>query len=204
TILTNNDAGPVVGEFAGFAEGAAVDPVVLGWSGSVTYLQGGNNVAVAFAGLSIIGQWREDNFGDPASAGAGANDVLGLNGLTNLQNFGLDLDPNAPAGQLVVNQNTGAIISVGAPTVWVDPATERFYLQHTRRTDFALASLAIAEEFSRSPNLTFEGSVVPATVIGTGTGASGAAIEAVQTEFPTVLPISGGVGRYGRVVIGLD
>ncbi|MFT5409971.1 MAG: autotransporter-associated beta strand protein, partial [Verrucomicrobiales bacterium] len=42
TILTNNDAGPVVGEFAGFAEGAAVDPVVLGWSGSVTYLQGGN------------------------------------------------------------------------------------------------------------------------------------------------------------------
>ncbi|MFT5853515.1 MAG: hypothetical protein ACI8XO_000756 [Verrucomicrobiales bacterium] len=161
-------------------------------------------MAVAFAGLSIIGQWREDNFGDPASAGAGANDVLGLNGLTNLQNFGLDLDPNAPAGQLVVNQNTGAIISVGAPTVWVDPATERFYLQHTRRTDFALASLAIAEEFSRSPNLTFEGSVVPATVIGTGTGASGAAIEAVQTEFPTVLPISGGVGRYGRVVIGLD
>jgi hypothetical protein len=121
---------------------------------------------------------------------------MAANGLTNLQSFAFDLDPNAPAGTLDVSG--GSILSLGPPDIWVDPATGRFYLRSTRRVDFASIPLTITDEFSRNPGLPFEDSAVAPTVIATGTGDSGAAIEAVQTEFPFMLPTSGGKGRYGR------
>ena len=94
---------------------------------------------------------------------------------------------------------TGMITSLGPPVIWVDPATSRIYLRHTRRTDFAAIPLTITDQFSRNPGLPFENSALAPTVIATGTGDSGVAIEAVQTEFPLILPTSGGKGRYGRV-----
>ncbi|MGI9244763.1 MAG: hypothetical protein ACR2RV_28425, partial [Verrucomicrobiales bacterium] len=201
-ILIDNDdaADAVTGTFAGLAEGGALDEEAFGLNGTVSYVGGdGNDVAVDFTDYTTIGQWRADNYGSAANAGEGADSAPADNGLNNLQSFAFDLDPNAPAGVLDVDEKTGEILSLGPPAIWTDPADGRIYLRHTRRTDFAEIPLTITDEFSRNPNLPFEDSADDPAVIATGTGDSGAAIEAVQTEFPLVLPDSGGKGRYGRV-----
>jgi len=200
-LIDNDDAADVVtGPFTGLAEGGAIDPAT-GLDATITYMGGGgdtNDVALAITGYTAIAQWRIDNYGDPANAGAGANDAMAANGLTNLQSFAMALDPNVPAGMLDVDADAGTITTLGGPSVWVDPDTGRIFLRHTRRTDFAALGLTITDQFSR--DLTgFEDSAVAPAVIATGTGDGGVAIQAVQTEFPFVLPISGGKGRYGRV-----
>lgn len=165
---------------------------------------GAGGAVIATANIVIDGNtiqedWRFLYYGDIANSGPGEDSLMVVNGLTNLQNFAFELDPTAPAGVLDINQVAMSITSLGPPSIWTDPATGRIYLQHTRRTDFAAIPLTITDEFSRNPGLPFEASASPPTVIATGTGDGGAAIEAVQTEFPFVLPISGGKGRYGRV-----
>lgn len=122
--------------------------------------------------------------------------------LTNLQNLAWGLDPLVATGTLDVNAGTNSILSLGPPTAWVDPATNRIFMRHTRRADFAAVSLAINPQFSSQELTAFENNDDvgnPPTVIATGTGAGGVAIEAVQTEFPLILPTDGRKGRYGRV-----
>lgn len=198
TIITNNDTGPVVGEFTGFAEGVAVDPASVGWNGSVTYLQGGNDVAVT--AVSVIAQWRIDFYGDSANSGPGADSATATNGLTNLQNFAFDLDPTAAASVLDVDEGAGTITTLGPPVIWIDPASSRIYLRYTRRSDSAVIPLTITAQFSRNM-AAFEDSVGAPAVIATGTGDSGVAIEAVQTEFPFILPVNGGKARFGLVEV---
>ncbi|MDA7882381.1 Ig-like domain-containing protein [Akkermansiaceae bacterium] len=159
---------------------------------------GGSNTARANVTVaSIQALWRITYYGDPANSGAGADNALGANGLPNLQSFAFDLDPNN-ASPGVLDVSGGSILTLGPPVIWLDTATDRFYLRHTRRADFAAIPLTITDQFSRA--LTgFEDSAVAPTVIATGTGASGAAIEAVQTELPVILPVGGGKARFGRV-----
>ncbi|MDA7862182.1 VCBS domain-containing protein [Akkermansiaceae bacterium] len=151
---------------------------------------------VLIEGNTLHEDWRFLYYSDIANSGPGEDSVTVTNGLTNLQNFALDLDPTAAAGTLDVSG--GSILSLGPPAVWTDPATGRIYLRHTRRTDFLAIPLTITDQFSREL-VSFEDSAVDPTVIATGTGDSGVAIEAVQTEFPLILPVSGAKGRYGRV-----
>jgi VCBS repeat-containing protein len=162
---------------------------------------GGSNTAdvnVLIEGNTLLEDWRFSYYGDIANSGAGADGATANNGLTNLQSFALDLDPTAAAGTLDVDAGAGTITSLGPPAVWIDPADGRVYLRHTRRADFAAIPLTITDEFSRDLTA-FETSVVDPSVIATGIGDSGAVIEAVQTEFPLVLPVGGGKARFGRV-----
>ncbi|MDC0315262.1 VCBS domain-containing protein, partial [bacterium] len=194
STVTLNADGSVTVDYSGvsLAPGASL-------MDSFTYT---TSVGTATANVLIEGNtlhedWRFLYYGDIANSGAGEDSVTVANGLTNLQNFALDLDPTAAAGTLDVNAGAGTITTLGPPAVWTDPATGRIYLRHTRRTDFAAIPLTITDQFSREM-LSFEDSAIAPAVIATGTGDSGAAIEAVQTEFPLILP-SGGKGRYGRI-----
>ncbi|MDB4377601.1 cadherin-like domain-containing protein [Akkermansiaceae bacterium] len=166
---------------------------------SFTYTTAGGTATanILIEGNTLHEDWRFLYYSDIDNSGPGADSVTVANGLTNLQNFALDLDPTAAAGTLDVNAVAGTITTLGPPAVWTDPETGRIYLRHTRRTDFAAIPLTITDQFSREM-LSFEDSAIPPAVIATGTGDSGAAIEAVQTEFPLILP-SGGKGRYGRI-----
>ena len=168
---------------------------------SFTYTTAGGTATVNLTidAFTIQEDWRILYYGNPDNSGPGEDSAMAANGLTNLQSFAFDLDPTAPAGVLDVDTGAGTILSLGPPTIWTDPANGRIYLRHTRRTDFASIPLTITDQFSRNPGLPFEDSAVAPQVIATGTGDSGVAIEAVETEFPFVLPISGGKGRYGRV-----
>ncbi len=165
-----------------------------------TYTTAGGTatVMVLIEGNSDQEDWRSQYYGDIANSGPGEDSEIAVNGLTNLQCFAFDLDPTAPAGTLDVDQGAGTITTLGPPSVWVDPADGRIYLRHTRRTDFAEIPLTITDQFSRGL-VTFENSAETAAVIANGTGDSGVAIEAVQTEFPLILPGGGGKARFGRV-----
>ena len=70
-------------------------------------------------------------------------------------------------------------------------------MRYTRRTDYNALGLVFTDQFSRDLG-TFENATEAPTVIATGTGDGGAAIEAVQLKMPLVLPDSGGKARFGR------
>ncbi len=203
-VIDNDGAGDAItGTFSGLAEGAAFDAGDVGFDATAAYGAGdGNDFVINFSGYTVFGQWRLDYYGNPADVGAGANSAVGANTLTNLQNFAFGLNPLVATGSLDVD-TVNSIISLGPPTVWVDPATNRKFMRHTRRADFAAVSLAINPQFSSQQLLTaFENNddvSNPPTVIATDTGAGGVAIEAVQTEFPLILPTDGRKGRYGRI-----
>lgn len=201
TVTLNAD-GSVTVDFTGVSLAPGTDQV-----DSFTYTidngAGGSSTAevnVLIEANTLHEDWRLLYYGDIANSGAGEDSIITINGLTNLQSFALDLDPTAAAGTLDVNAVAGTITTLGPPAVWVDPADGRIYLRHTRRSDFAAIPLTITDEFSRDMTV-FEDSAVAPTVIATGTGDSGAAIEAVQTEFPLVLPVGGGKARFGRVEV---
>ena len=203
-VIDNDGAGDAItGTFSGLAEGAAFDAGAFGFDATAAYGAGdGNDFAINFSGYTVLGQWRLDYYGNPANIGAGANSAAGVNALTNLQNFAWGLDPLVATGTLDVDAGTNSILSFGPPTAWVDPVTNRIFMRHTRRADFATVPLAINTQFSSQELTAFENNDDvgnPPTVIATGTGAGGVAIEAVQTEFPLILPTDGRKGRYGRV-----
>ena len=207
-LIANDAADPVTGTFAGLVEGAAVDPATLGWDGNITYAGGdGNDVAIDFDNYTIIGGWRVDNYGDPANAGPGENNALGSNGLANLMNFALGFDSDGTGDTGTLTISGGSITSLGQPTIWEDPADGKFYFQYTRRTDAAAAGLTIAEDFSRAMAVWDPSStVVPAvtaTMVGSGTGDDGVAIEAMQIELPGTLPTTGGKARFGRLNVSI-
>lgn len=160
-------------------------------------------VTVAVEALSPQEAWRLAFYGTTENTGAAEDSVVATNGLTNQQNFALGLDPTDSATTLSVNAGAGTIDSLGPPAVWVDPADGKIYLRRTRRTDLAALSLSITDQFSRGLGV-FEDNNVGTNapvVIATGTGANGEAIEAVQTEFPLILPISGGKARFARIQV---
>ena len=206
TIVSNDD-GPdaVTGVFTGFAEGVAVDANALGWNGSVTYLGGtGNDIEIAFGGLTIIGDWRTTFFGSSANSGDGAdgNDANG-NGNPNLLDFAFGFDPigASSSGSSLVIDNPGAsgtITTFGGLTVVEDPANGVVSLRYPRRADFAAAGLSYDELFSA--DLTnFEMVVGTVDIIATGTGDNGVSVEVVEVEFPSLLPSNGRKARQAKV-----
>jgi len=192
----------VTGELAYAGTASLVSKIVFQIAGSTDInFNGGlliDNVHAVGSNLSIQEAWRLTYYGSPANSGPGADAAMATNGESNLINFALGLDPTVAATPLDVDASAGTIMTLGPPTIWIDPATSRIYLRHTRRADFAEVGLTITDEFSRNLILPFEDSAVAPEVIATGTN-GGFQIEAVQTEFPLALPISGGKGRYGRV-----
>lgn len=192
----------VTGELAYAGTATVVTKIVFQIAGSTSVdFNGGllfDNVSAAGTKISAIEAWRIAYFGSSADSGAGANgnDANG-NGYSNLLDFAFGLDPVAvgPAIDLEVD-GAGNITQFGGPTVWEDPADGRIYLRYPRRVDHE-GLLDYDEEFSRDLS-SFEDNVDPLTVIGTGANA-GVAVEAVQVEFPSVLPVSGGKARNARV-----
>ena len=198
TVTLNGD-GTVTVDFSGVSlpvGGSLVDDFTYSIAGGTA------TVNVLIEANTVQEDWRLDYYGDIANSGPGADSAPGANGLLNLQSFAFGLDPLVATGTLDVNTGTNSILSLGPPTAWVDPATNRIFMRHTRRADFAAVSLAINPQFSSQELTAFENNDDvgnPPTVIATGTGAGGVAIEAVQTEFPLILPADGRKGRYGRV-----
>ena len=199
----------VTGELAYAGTASLVSKLVFQIAGSTSVdFNGGlsiDNVIAAGSSVTTREAWRLVYYGSTANSGPGADAATAANGETNLVNFALGLDPSVsvPAGGLNVDAATGEILALGPPKIWVDPLTGQFYLRHTRRADFAQVGLTIDDEFSRNDlSLPFETSVVAPEVIATG-NSGGVAIEAVQTEFPLALPISGGKARYGRVNVSV-
>ena len=198
TVTLNGD-GTVTVDFSGVSlpvGGSLVDDFTYSIAGGTA------TVNVLIEANTVQEDWRLDYYGDIANSGPGADSAPGANGLLNLQSFAFGLDPLVATGTLDVDAGTNSILSLGPPTAWVDPATNRIFMRHTRRADFAAVSLAINPQFSSQELTAFENNDDvgnPPTVIATGTGAGGVAIEAVQTEFPLILPTDGRKGRYGRV-----
>lgn len=198
TVTLNGD-GTVTVDFSGVSlpvGGSLVDDFTYNIAGGTA------TVNVLIEANTVQEDWRLDYYGDIANSGPGADSAPGANGLLNLQSFAWGLDPLVATGTLDVDAGTNTILSLGPPTAWVDPATNRIFMRHTRRADFAAVSLAINPQFSSQELTAFENNDDvgnPPTVIATGTGAGGVAIEAVQTEFPLILPTDGRKGRYGRV-----
>ena len=171
-------------------------------SDSFTYTTSGGtgSVNVTIQGNTIQEDWRLANYGSIDNTGGGADAAVAANGLSNLVNFAADLDPNAAPGTLDVNGVAGTITTLGPPQVWTDPADGKIYFRYTRRTDSAAIPLTLTEQFS--PNVAdYENNAVAPIVVATGTGDSGAAIEAVVVEFPLILPGSGRKARYARLQV---
>jgi hypothetical protein len=133
---------------------------------------------------SVLEAWRSAYFGSPANSGPGAdNNDANDNGLTNLLDFAFGFDPVArgPRSELLLDDQ-GNITQLGGPTIWQDPNDGSFHIRFTRRVDFALSELLYVAETSL--DLTGWVEAPAATVIGTGTGAGGVAIEAMQAPLP--------------------
>ena len=194
----------VTGELAYAGTASLVSRLVFQISGSTDInINGGLLIDnVIASGISTGGggqeEWRQFYYGSAANSGPGADDAIAANGLTNLMNFALGLDPTISGGQLAVDAGAGTILSLGPPSVWVDPADGEIYLRYTRRTDLGSLGYSIFAEFNNNLSDPFEASVDAPVVIANGTN-DGVAIEAVQVVFPQVLPINGGPGRFGRV-----
>ena len=200
-IIDNDNAELVIGGFAGLPQGGALDADATELIATIDTAAGdGNDVGIAFTSYTSFGQWRVDNYGAPANSGAGANSAVAFNGLTNLANFAAGLDPTAGAGTLTVDGVAGTVTSLGPPQVWSDSTNGKRYFRYTRRADFSAIPLTFTEQFS--PNVVdYENNSVSPTVVATGTGAGGEAIEAVIVEFPLILPDSGRKARFGRLQV---
>lgn len=195
--VTLNADGTVSVDYTGtsLATGASL-------SDSFTYTTSGGtgSVNVTIQGNTIQEDWRLANYGSIDNTGDGADAAVAANGLSNLVNFAADLDPNETQGTLDVNGVAGTITTLGPPQVWTDPADGKIYFRYTRRTDFAAIPLTLTEQFS--PNVEdYEDNTAAPIVVATGTGASGAAIEAVVVEFPLILPASGRKARFARLQV---
>ncbi|MDA7513679.1 hypothetical protein N8505_03580, partial [Akkermansiaceae bacterium] len=200
-IIDNDNAESVIGGFAGLPQGGALDADATELIATIDTAAGdANDVGVAFTSYTNFGQWRVDNYGAPANSGAGANSAVAFNGLTNLANFAAGLDPTTTAGTLTVDGVAGTVTSLGPPQVWSDSTNGKLYFRYTRRADFSAIPLTLTEQFS--PNVVdYEDNSVSPTVVATGTGAGGEAIEAVVVEFPLILPGSGRKARFGRLQV---
>ena len=95
---------------------------------------------------------------------------------------------------------SGNITQFGGITIFHDPGDGRVYLRYPRRSDFAGIGLDFDEEFSRDLTA-FEDAATPPTVIGSGVSPDGTHVEAMQIEFPSVLPVGGGKARHARVEV---
>ena len=192
----------ITSELAYAGSATLISKVVFQIAGSLNANTNGgiflDNVSAAGISLTTQEAWRQVYYGSPANSGPGEDSATAANGLTNLQSFALGLDPTGTAGILDVDTVAGTILSAGPPTIWVDPNTGLFYLRYTRREDLSILGLDATDEFSRNPNLPFELSAVDATVIASGYS-GGVPIIALQNEFPSSLPLSEGIARYGRV-----
>jgi autotransporter-associated beta strand protein len=121
---------------------------------------------------------------------------------TNLQEFAFGFNPAVSDGGGTLALSGGAITQNGPPQIHEDPVTGQFFLRYTRRTDYVAAGLAYTSQFAADSlgSGSFE-DVAGGSVVATGTGAGGVAIEAVSIEFPDALPLSGKKARFGRVEV---
>jgi autotransporter-associated beta strand protein len=120
--------------------------------------------------------------------------------LTNLQEFAFGFNPTVSDGAGPLTISGSSITQNGPPHIYVEPGSGKFFLRYTRRTDYAAAGLTYLQEFAA--NTLGSGAfqdVAGGSVVATGTGAGGVAIEAVAIEFPDSLPGSDKKARFGRV-----
>ncbi len=125
----------------------------------------------------------------------------------NLLEFGFAFDPTvSDGGGTLTIDGSNNITQNGPPQFYTDPVTGQYYLRYTRRTDFVAAGLTYTAQFTADS--LEAGAFEDATggsVVGTGTGAGGVAIEAVAIEFPDAIPgagpSSGKKARFGRVEV---
>jgi hypothetical protein len=190
-----------------------VSALGAGWGGTATLVDNGTGT-IYITGLTFSGgattydTWAA-GYGlqnpwlgvDPLLNGeAGANPDA--DALTNLLEFGFAFDPTVSDGAGPLTISGGAITQNGPPQLFVEPGTGKYFLRYTRRTDYVAAGLAYTAQFA-ADSLgagSFE-DVAGGSVVGTGTGAGGVAIEAVAIEFPDALPGSGKKARFGRVQV---
>ena len=187
----------------------SVSQLIFEVSGSNdTGINGGiyiDDIRATGAGLSTVQAWRVAYFGSSANSGDGAdNNDFNNNGLDNLLDFAFGIDPVAGAAvpDLEVDAS-GNITQFGGITIFQDPSDGRVYLRYPRRTDFDDVGLAFDEEFSRDLTA-FEDAASAPSVIGSGISPAGTHVEAMQIEFPSVLPVSGGKARYARVRVNVS
>jgi len=119
---------------------------------------------------------------------------------TNLQEFAFGFNPTVSDGAGPLTISGGSITQNGPPQIYVDPVTGQYFLRYTRRTDYVAAGLTYLQEFAADSlgSGSFQ-NVAGGSVVATGTGAGGVALQAVAIEFPDALPGSGKKARYARV-----
>ena len=98
---------------------------------------------------------------------------------------------------------SGNITQFGGITIFHDPSDGRVYLRYPRRSDFDDIGLEFDEEFSRDLSA-FEDAAGAPSIIGSGISPDGTHVEAMQIEFPSVLPDSGGKARHARVRVSVS
>jgi fibronectin-binding autotransporter adhesin len=120
----------------------------------------------------------------------------------NLLEYAFGFDPTVSDGGTTLTISGGSITQNGPPQIYVDPVTGQFFFRYTRRVDFVAAGLDYTAQFAADSLGTgdFE-DVIGGSVVATGTGAGGVAIEAVSIEFPDALPVSGKKARFGRLEV---
>ena len=187
----------------------SVSQLVFEVSGSTnTGINGGiyiDDIRATGAGLTTLQAWRVAYFGSSANTGDGAdNNDFNSNGLDNLLDFAFGIDPVAGAAvpDLEVDAS-GNITQFGGITIFHDPSDGRVYLRYPRRSDFDDIGLEFDEEFSRDLSA-FEDAAGAPSIIGSGISPDGTHVEAMQIEFPSVLPDSGGKARHARVRVSVS
>jgi uncharacterized repeat protein (TIGR02543 family) len=193
--------------------------VFTGWNTLASGLGTHYNPAATFtmgsANVILYADWKTpyDNW---AAAYGLQNPWLGVNPLlngeagadpdgdafNNLKEFAFAFNPTVSDGSGPLTISGGAITQNGPPQIYEDPVTGQFFLRYTRRSDHTTAGLAYTAQFA-ADSLgagSFE-NVAGGSVVGSGTGAGGVAIQAIAIEFPDALPVSGKKARFGRLEV---
>ena len=199
----NPQGGPNNRNWNGLIDDVAIWCRVLTDGEIAQIYNGGAGASIgALLGLPVIADdWRDANYPPAGSStrttGPGADLALGANGLTNLESFAQGLDPNgASPGAIMVDLNSGSIVSPGTFDVIVEPGPA-YSVIYGRRVDYQDAGLKYTLEFSADMT-TWEAGGDAGTVVATGAGADGP-LEAVKVAYPWILS-NGRKARFVRLI----
>ncbi|MEM9480034.1 MAG: hypothetical protein AAGA58_10315, partial [Verrucomicrobiota bacterium] len=173
--------------------GATADPTLI----DVTIDDGDEDVSAALTGLITLNvnapstteleDWRQQFFGSTANSGDGANTAdPNNNGLINIIEFGLGLDPTAIGGGSLA-ESGGTITSLGAPILVVDGAGAGLHtLRYTARADEgSIADLTVTPQASDGDPTTISSwtDLAPGAAIATG-NFNGIDVEMFEVTLP--------------------
>ncbi len=218
SIIANDDNDAVGGNASFGTIQVPADYLGSGRNPQVRYDGGtGNDVEIFtdLVDLSIIGQWRFDNFsGNPANTGAGANladsESGGPDGLNNLLEFAIGTNPAvSDNGSLSIDEafdqvTFGTQITDIEYAVGVTPFA--FTGQFARRKDFAAAGLTYTPQFSDDPGGPWVDSTEEPVVVEydeTSTPVESVDYEVVEVPYIQFLP-NGQKARFFRILITFD